>query len=188
MIRLSEVSSGLAMARTRLTSRWTPMIAIGPKTRAITDMSGLWTTMTVTRPTSDRNSRPRAGDHGVQHLACGPGIVRHARDEVARKGAVVEVHAERQQMVVQALLGAGDDAVADPAEGHGRAEDADAAGERDRQDQHRQVDQPVGAVIDEDLIDHVLHDPGGRRGGAGDEEHEEDGDGVAEPVAAARYR
>ena len=36
-----------------------PKIAIGPMTRAITDMSGLWTTMTATRPTTVRRSRPK---------------------------------------------------------------------------------------------------------------------------------
>ncbi len=58
MMPVMPSSSPLEAFRMRFTSKRTPITAIGPMTRTMNDMPGLWMTMTVTSPTSERISRP----------------------------------------------------------------------------------------------------------------------------------
>ena len=143
----------------------------------ISDISGLWMNMTADQGNQRQKVAGGAGEEGVQHLAGGGGVGRDARDQLARRSAVVEIDAELEQMLEHAALETGDHGVAGAPERDGHAVEAEAADEAEDDKCRRQQVERAGIAVDEDLVDDVLDEPGvepGRRGDADAEEVDQD--------------
>ena len=143
-----------------------------------------------------RDHHPGEADQG-QHVARQRGdeqVERAARrlrdeglagDELGRMAHVVEGEAHRQHLVEDAALHVGDDIVGDARQHHRLAIGGEALERVDRHD--RAADDPDRRELlaDEDLVDHVAHDPRRHRGRRRDHDRHAGGEGVALPVLGA---
>ena len=126
------------------------------------------------RRDEDFENAARAGRAGIQPV-----------EEFRRMAIGEEGNSLREQIVVEALLITRDDAVADASERDGLAISRKAldGGECDQRAAEH-PDRPFSA-FDENFIDDVLHQIGGKRRRGGDQKHEHEGERIAPRVAAA---
>jgi hypothetical protein len=95
-----------------------------------------------------------------------------------------ERHVLPQKLGEHLFLRLGNHRVADLRQRHLLEIAGDAFGRVEPDHQRRQPDDRGGVPVDEDLVDHVLHQPGAEGGHAGDDPHEEESGRVAGRVAA----
>lgn len=91
-------------------------------------------------------------------------------------------------MRIEPALVGGDDVVADLGQRHRLAVGGKAPQDEGKQDRAADPGDEVGAPVGEGLVDDRLHDPGGKRRGAGDDDEAEDCEDVAANVIAPVLR
>jgi hypothetical protein len=103
----------------------------------------------------------------------------------SRARVAEETDAELHQMSEDAALVAGHQIVADSGQCHGLAVGGQPAQHEGAQDRHADQRDEIAALLVEDLVDDILHDPGGEGGRGGNRHQAQNGQNIVPAIVAA---